>query len=196
MEQVASLPECKVILDRIRTELPVGLYFHDITHTRDVCEAAWNIARLENIGERDIFLLLVACVHHDVGYLETRAGHEERSRDIAISNLRTHGYSEDDIHVVCELIMATRIPQKPVTLLQEIICDADLDYLGRDDFFQLSHQLYQEFLEAGLVADWNAWHTLQLDFVSSHRFFTPTSLRERQEKQDENLRQLLLHPRP
>ena len=37
-----------------------------------------------------------------------------------------------------ELREATKIPQTPLTKLEEIICDADLDYLGREDFFEIS----------------------------------------------------------
>lgn len=47
------------------------------------------------------------------------------------------GYTGDEIEQVCDIIMATQMPQNPHNHLGQIICDADLDYLGRNDFLSL-----------------------------------------------------------
>ena len=77
------------------------------------------------------------------------------------------------------MIMATKIPQSPATLPEMIICDADLDYLGRDDFESISNTLKTEFLIYGIIKDHDEWDRLQVSFFNSHQYFTKTSIRER-----------------
>ena len=49
--------------------------------------------------------------------------------------------------------MATKVPQSPKNHLEEILCDCDLDYLGRDDFEKISNNLFSEWKEHGLVTN-------------------------------------------
>jgi len=83
--------------------------------------------------------------------------------------------------------MATKLPQSPHNHLEEIICDADLDYLGRDDFFAISDRLYEEFLSEGKVQNYDDWNKKQIAFFENHRYFTPTSQTFRNEKKHSNL---------
>ena len=77
------------------------------------------------------------------------------------------------------MIMATKIPQSPKTLLEQIICDADLDYLGRDDFEPISNNLYKEFLTFKIIPEDCIWDHIQIKFFESHRYFTKTTLEKR-----------------
>jgi uncharacterized protein len=85
------------------------------------------------------------------------------------------------------MIRATKVPQQPNNLLEEIICDADLDYLGRDDFFKTGEGLYSEFLEQKIVSDELSWNQLQVRFLENHHYFTPTSINRRQKEKQKNL---------
>jgi len=58
--------------------------------------------------------------------------------------------------------------------LQNIICDADLDYLGRSDFIPVSNMLYKELHEQNLIGSINDWNKLQVKFLSIHQYFTET----------------------
>ena len=60
-----------------------------------------------------------------------------------------------------------------------IICDADLDYLGRDDFDTISNALKNEFLAYGVIKNEQEWDRLQVSFFDSHKFFTVSSVRDR-----------------
>jgi len=71
--------------------------------------------------------------------------------------------------------MATRIPQSPANLLESILCDADLDYLGRDDFKKIGQTLFEEFTEYSILQDEQAWNKLQVSFLSSHQYHTETN---------------------
>jgi hypothetical protein len=88
--------------------------------------------------------------------------------------------------------MATRIPQSPKTHLEEIICDADLDYLGRDDFEVISNYLRNEFFHLGIVNTEEEWMQVQIKFFESHQYFTKTTREKRSRKKMKHLEQLKL----
>ena len=96
-------------------------------------------------------------------------------------------FSEEDIKKVCGMIMATKIPQTPNTLLEQIICDADLDYLGRNDFEPISRNLYKEFIVFKIIPEDIIWDHIQIKFFESHHYFTGTSVSKRNKKKLKHL---------
>ena len=184
-------PEGIYILNRLRNELPTQYHYHNANHTLDVYHSAQAIAQQEDISDKDIRLLLAASLYHDSGYLQGTENHEQSSCRIARESLPQFDYTEDDIEEICKLIMATQLPQQPATLLEQIICDADLDYLGRTDFIKTGNKLYQEMLALNSINNVEEWNQLQTKFLQGHQYYTATSLKNRQPKQQENLRTLL-----
>ena len=85
------------------------------------------------------------------------------------------------------MIMATKIPQSPKNHLEEIICDADLDYLGRDDFFVIGDKLFAELSMYGIIDSENDWNKLQVTFLEKHHYFTKTALKNRKSKKEQHL---------
>lgn len=183
--------ECNHIFGKLKAELPPHLHYHSLAHTLDVYSRSEYLATEENIAEQDIKLLLVAAAYHDAGYLIQQKDHEDISCDIARRELAQFGYNAADLNTICGIIMATKLPQNPSTHLQEIICDADLDYLGRTDFFETGYNLYLEMQYTGVVKTLKEWDTLQIDFLKNHRFFTQTAIKQREHKKQENLNQLI-----
>ncbi|MBS1528238.1 MAG: HD domain-containing protein [Bacteroidetes bacterium] len=175
----------KYILEKLRNELPENLTYHNADHTLDVFNAAESIANAENVPIYEKKLLLTAALFHDSGFLKGRDEHEQESCRIARRYLPGYNYSEDQIDLICGMIIATRIPQSPQTRLGEILCDADLDYLGRDDFFVLSGKLFRELCAEGLISDENAWNLEQERFMENHSYYTETSGKLRQGKKEE-----------
>lgn len=172
-------------------DLSPALSYHSIDHTIDVIRQCERIAKDEGINEKELYLLKVAALYHDTGFLETYADHEKKSCSIfEEDNKRFHfNYSEKEL--ILHLIMATKVPQRPGTLLQKIICDADLDYLGRNDFPEISLRLKNEFMHYGLVSDEAAWKKLQLTFLRDHHFHTRSSQLQREPVKMSNLSKLL-----
>jgi len=153
----------------------------------DVYHAAENLGTQEHISGYEMRLLLTAVLFHDTGFIRGVNGHEEESCRIANQYLPGYGYTIDEIKKINGIIMATKIPQLPKNHLEEIICDADLDYLGRDDFFPISDNLYNEFKENRIVSSENEWNKLQVAFFESHHYFTNTASKLRQGKKQEHL---------
>jgi predicted metal-dependent HD superfamily phosphohydrolase len=181
----------KYILNRLRTELSVHLYYHGLHHTLDVLKMATKIALGEGIRGRDLMLVKTAALFHDAGFVKNKhAGHEVEGCVIVRDQLPQLGYTPVDIEKICGMIMATKIPQAPTNLLEEIICDADLDYLGRSDFYTIGNTLFKEMKAYHLISDEIAWNKLQVGFLSGHRFHTRTNKLLRDPMKQQYLNQL------
>jgi hypothetical protein len=94
--------------------------------------------------------------------------------------LPVFNYSSNQIERICELIMSTKLPPKPTDLLENIICDADLDYLGRSDFIPVSNTLYEELKAQNKMNSLNEWNKIQVKFISGHQYFTKTARKLRE----------------
>jgi uncharacterized protein len=88
------------------------------------------------------------------------------------------------------MIRATRIPQSPKTILEQVICDADLDYLGRSDFYTIGEGLFKEFLHQGIVHNDMEWNQLQIKFLDAHRYFTKSANVKRESVKQQHLREV------
>jgi uncharacterized protein len=175
----------ELILGKLEKELPGHLSYHNIEHTTDVMQAVVLIGDIEGIDEKNRRLLLTAALFHDTGFLIGREEHENASCNMATRYLPGFGYQPAEIETICNMIMATRLPQSPQNHLEEILCDADLDYLGRIDFFMLSNRLFAELRDEGIVKDEEEWDIQQADFMGSHRYFTETSINLHQAKKEQ-----------
>lgn len=167
---------------RLREELAPDLYYHAPSHTLDdVLPAAERLAKTEGIQGEDLLLLRTAAVLHDIGYIFQYAQNESIGVQVAGEVLPGFGYTSGQIERIGELIMATKMPQQPRGLLQQIICDADMDSLGRADFHIVSHKLRLEmaaYLQPMSVRD---WYYFQIKFLEQHHYFTASArgLRDR-----------------
>ena len=179
------------ILEKLGFGLAKNLYYHGLHHTKDVLVHAERIAKEENsISDEDLKLLKIACLYHDSGFLFTYKGHEEAGCKLVKVELPVFGFTEKQIETICGCIMATRIPQTPKNELEEIICDADLDYLGRADFFPISNTLFLEMKERDWVTDERDWNMKQVAFFNTHHYFTSTSKKWREPEKQKHLEQI------
>jgi len=175
------------ILTKLRDELPANLTYHSLEHIKDVYNAAELLGKLEGVTGEDLTLLLTAVLFHDSGFLVQQRDHELNSCKLAENYLPNYGYTSSQIEKICGMIMATSIPQSPKNNLEKIICDADLDYLGRDDFFTIGNKLYDELCMYGILSSENEWNKLQVRFLENHQYFTQSAITLRQAKKDEHL---------
>lgn len=176
-------PEYKEAEEAIRLklskELPGDLSYHGLHHTEDVLNAALKIAKTEKVPGKDLKLLRLAILLHDSGFIHTYKGHEEMGCKIAREILPAYHLPRHEIEVICGMIMATKIPQTPDTILERIICDADLDYLGRDDVFAIADTLFHEIKLYINPISADEWNNLQISFLEAHEYFTKFSKTKR-----------------
>ena len=181
----------KFVLEMLRKELSPELYYHSYNHTIDVCTSALQLAKMENISGKDLVLLETAALFHDTGFVLGYSDHEEKSVAIAKENLPKFGYNTEDIEEICQMIRSTKLPQTPTNIKEKILCDADLDYLGRDDFFMIANRLLCEWNANGLPTSLKKWYSIQVDFLSKNDFFTDSARALRMKKKNENLTQIM-----
>jgi uncharacterized protein len=180
----------EMVLEKLQ-RLDARLTYHSVDHTIDVLTQVERIAKEEELqDEREIYLLKIAALYHDTGFLFTYSHHEEKSCEIFLNDSRYFDLSPEEVQKIVELIMVTKIPQNPQNLMEKIICDADLDYLGRNDFLTIGDSLRREFLEFGIVTSNEEWEKLQLKFLNQHQYHTNASIRQREPFKREHLRAL------
>jgi hypothetical protein len=170
----------EIILDKLEKELPDYLFYHNVKHTVDVVTEVELIGWAEGCTDEEILLLKTAALFHDTGITISFDNHELLGAEYAKQILPEYNYTSAQIETICSIIMATKLPPEPATLLEEIICDSDLDYLGRSDFIPVSNTLFEELKAQNKMKDLNEWNKMQVKFISGHQYFTNTarSLRE------------------
>lgn len=170
----------EIILDKLEKELPDHLFYHNIKHTVDVVTEVELIGWAEGCTEEEILLLKTAALFHDAGHTVAYDDHEFHSAGLARAMLPGYNYTAEQIDTISSVILATKLPPRPTNLLEQIICDSDLDYLGRSDFIPVSNTLFEELKARNKMTDLNEWNKMQIRFISGHQYFTGTarSLRE------------------
>jgi uncharacterized protein len=180
------------VMETLQNKLPQHFYYHNLPHTADVMQAAESIGRKSNLGQSDLLLLRTAALFHDTGFIHDYKNHEMASIAFAKEHLPGFGYSHAAIEKIGEVILATKMPQQPKCQISEILCDADLDYLGRPDYFAVSHKLRLEWMYA-LIHDFPLldWYKNQYDFLRSHTYFTAVSRAIREPGKQNNMAQII-----
>ncbi|MCW5906680.1 MAG: HD domain-containing protein [Chitinophagales bacterium] len=160
------------IIGKLKRELPKDLYYHGLHHTLDVLRSAQMIGKEEQLNDKEMLLLKVAVLYHDAGFTKVYKNHEEVGCQMAKEDLPRFGFSAEDIDTICGMIMATKIPQSPKTKLEEIIADADLEYLGTDQFEKIGRTLYEEIKIYLNIESERQWNIIQINFLQKHHYFT------------------------
>ncbi|MBK7870977.1 MAG: HD domain-containing protein [Saprospiraceae bacterium] len=178
------------ILDKLERELSDRLTYHGLHHTIDVLYTTEELCYSERIPPYEAMLLKTAALFHDSGFTISNKEHETLGCQLAAQYLPAYDYTLAEVHKICGMIMATKIPQTPRNFLEQILCDADLDYLGRDDFYTIGATLYEELKAYNILETEEAWNRLQVNFLEKHTFFTRTNLRRRTPRKQRYLEEL------
>lgn len=180
----------KRAFEMLKTQLPENLYYHGLNHTKNILKVVNQYIERECIQAHQAKLLRLATIMHDIGFVKTYQNHEEVGVEIATQLMKDLSFSKQDIDEVSGMIMATRIPQKPHNRLEQIICDADLDYLGRNDFYPISNLLFRELKERHLIANEKDWNQKQVQFLEAHQYHTDYAKKNRQPKKMLRIKEL------
>ncbi|NNC70142.1 MAG: HD domain-containing protein [Flavobacteriaceae bacterium] len=177
-------------LEILQTELSEDLSYHGFQHTLDVLKVCNQYVKREKIDAHNAKLLRLGALLHDIGFTISNIDHEERGVEIADKLMTELDFSEKDINKVKGLILATRIPQTPKNHLEKIICDADLDYLGRSDFYKISNFLFKELKVFDIINTKYEWDKAQIRFLEAHKYHTDFALKYRQPNKEERIAEL------
>jgi predicted metal-dependent HD superfamily phosphohydrolase len=179
------------ICSQLKENLSPSLLYHNIEHTLDVLDVAMKIAEAEQISTGEINLLRIAVLFHDAGFIYVYQDHEAKGCEMARECLPRFGFTKTQIDMICQMIMTTMIPQRPKTILDRIIADADLDYLGRNDVYIIAQKLHNEMHLHNLLTDENKWIPFQIEFLKQHHYFTDYSRKNREANKNSYLCELM-----
>lgn len=185
MESKNSAQKLQQVYERARQGMPSNAY-HNFRHTEDVLGTARQLSVLEGIAGEDAFLLETTALLHDYVFVIGAKDNEEKSADFARQYLPAIGYSAEQAKKVAELVLATKMPTKPKSLLEQVICDADVDNLGREDFLERSEEVRKE---AGAEYG-EKWLNGLICFLESHGYYTKSAQALRNEGVRKNIAKL------
>jgi uncharacterized protein len=180
----------KNILDRLTVDVPSYYTYHSVNHTKYVLKMAEYLAQKQGIADHELLLLKVAALYHDIGFTVSHIEHEAVGCTIVRSELPSYDFSLSDIEKVCGMIMATKIPQKPQNFLEEILADADLEYLSTESFKPVGLMLYNEMkhFDSNLTLD--DFDKIQINFLENHQYFTPFCIKHKENFKQQHLLKL------
>lgn len=188
------------VMEHFHSHVGDEYVFHDFQHTYGVVEAADMIADYYKLTPVDREIVLLATWFHDLGYSEGWQEHEARGAAFAEDFLRKQEVEPQTIDLVKSCILATRLPQSPENLLEEIVCDADVSHLGNSYYWDRCGRVRQEFaLTRGMIMSDQEWIDFELDFMLKHNYHTEAAYELFGEEKEKHIRQLLkqkrrLHP--
>ena len=189
VEQQADWEEAKAyVVRRLSEGLPPTLYYHNLAHTlEDVVPAAERLALEAGINPEEQLLLRTAALYHDLGYVQQYRENEIIAVQIATATLPRFGYTPEQIQRINTLIMATHMPQTPKSQLEALLCDADLDSLGREDFRETNRRLRLELAIHDRPVPQELWFIQQLQFLTQHNYWTPCARKLRLAGKQQNI---------
>jgi uncharacterized protein len=191
-----SLPDldsaARHAIEQLENKLPLRYTYHSLKHTREeVVGMSERLAILEGINEEMRILVVTGAYYHDIGFTIQRENHELVGAQYIKRVLPEFRYSPAQIQVIAGIILATRIPQRPQNLLEQIVADADLDVLGRVDFWNRSLVLRSEMAMLGFYFTDEEWCKRQCGFIKQHHYFTESARRLRDIQKQNNINFLL-----
>lgn len=187
------------ILDQLRTHV-ANLFqshqddrftYHNLDHTEQVVENAVRIANHYQLSDQDFFIVVGASWFHDLGYLFDCTQHEAKGTGMASDFFKEKNVDQVVIDQISGCIMATKMPQSPEGLLQQIVCDADLFHLGSEKFKE-RNKLMRKEAEAcvGHKIDKTDWRRKTIALFKMHHYHTDYCQQLLNAKKAENLAEM------
>jgi uncharacterized protein len=181
----------RYVVGRLSSELPPAIRYHTLAHTEDgVAPAAERLAAMSGVQGVPLILLLTGAYFHDLGLVEQQSNHEDIGVRIAREVLPGFHYEPAQIDTIGGLIMATKLPQSPHNLLEQLLADADLDVLGKPDFLDWNRRLRAELEAFGREISDEQWLTGQIRFLREHHYWTSAARSLRNAQKEINLQAL------
>ena len=192
MNYLEILDQVKSHVERVfASRLDNKLVYHNLAHTEHVAKHAVELANYYKLDDKDFFTVLAASWFHDVGYIDKWDQHEQRGADEAAAFLGERSVDQATIDAVKGCILATKMPQSPFGLLQQIVCDSDLYHLGSDDFKDRNRTMRKETENLlGKNIDKDIWRIGTIKLMESHHYHTEYCINKLSQKKKQNLEAL------
>lgn len=179
------------VKELFHTGLSDTMYFHNFNHTLIVLDAVLEIGLNAGLSNSDLKILAYAAIFHDTGYTEKYIGHEEMSIAIAEDFLSKTDLDSKAILKIKDCIFATKYPQFPRDILEQIICDADFYHFSMNEYQQYAKALKEEWQQnIGLIYSEEQWNRLNLEMLENHKYFTDYAKLNWQINKEQNIKNI------
>ena len=157
-----------------RENVDKNLFYHNRDHMLEVLDNTKKLADHYQLDDRQFFVVSAAACFDDISHcIKGVEFHELKSAELAASFLSSIEVNEEDITAVRNCIMATKMPQTPVTINEKIVCDADLYNLGTEDFRKKNRLLKNEEEAIGSAEiDGITWRASTISLLENHSYHT------------------------
>lgn len=175
----------------LKEQLSENYFYHNFHHTYEVVNNAAEIAGAYPLHGDELEILFLAAWFHDTGHTRGSHHHEESSIQILKQFFTRQYYPEKKLSAVINCIKATRVPQKPKTLLEQILCDADLLYLGKKNMIEQAEllRLESELLQKKTIPE-TEWLKQSMEFINHHHYHTAYAIKKYEPLKQKNLRKI------
>ncbi|TKC10842.1 phosphohydrolase [Pedobacter polaris] len=179
------------VLGYFNTHHDPKLVYHNLEHTQDVVAATIQIANHYQLNDKDFFIVTTSAWFHDTGYFEDPNNHEQKGAELAIEFLKKIDVKADVRDQVMQVILSTKMPQRPTNQLENIVCDGDLFHLGTEDFRKKGKLMHKE-VELLYNVDINKkeWRKKDIQFLESHQYHTDYCILLLSDQKSKNLEKL------
>ena len=166
------------------------LIFHSLEHTLEIVKRAEEIAGHYKLSEKEMMAVYIAAWFHDTGHLFTTPDvHEEKSVELMKSFMQANFPDPELITLIEGCILATKRSVAPVTLLQQIVCDADTYHLGTKNFKKTNKQVRKEATIDNAMSKTD-WDVKTLEFLENHQYYTSYCIELLNKGKQENIERL------
>ncbi|MBB2145436.1 phosphohydrolase [Pedobacter sp. LMG 31464] len=163
----------KYVLEYFNTHHDEKLVYHNLNHTQDVVKATMQIANHYQLNDKDFFIVTTGAWFHDTGYFEAPLAHEQKGADLAVEFLKKLDVPAAVRDEVMQVILSTKMPQRPTNQLENIVCDGDLFHLGTEDFRKKGKLMHKEIeLLYDKDISKKQWRKTDIEFLESHEYHT------------------------
>ena len=171
MDKYITLKE--QVLDLLQQKFPEDKHFYrGATHTINALQVVEEYIDNMRLGTYEAQILRLGVLMRDLGELNQIENGED---GIALVKklMAESGFTFVQTKVVADLVKAARHPHRPTNLLERIICDVDMEYLGREDHEQASEMFFQELYRNSMVSSREEWDQWQQELLETHQYHTP-----------------------
>lgn len=161
------------IVAKLEKEIPPSLTYHNVNHAKRVLQSLDNHILTLDMDPRKAELVRLAGIGHDIGYIENTENHELIGIRIIKPILKEEGYSEQELHQVSTMIWATKLGNSPRTFLEKMLVDANLAYIGSEDYDEGLKNLYKEWVNQDRIPkDYPLFLENRIKFMEEHTYYT------------------------
>ena len=171
MDKYITLKE--QVLDLLQLKFPEDRhYFRGASHTINALSVVEEYIDNMRLGTYEAQILRMGVLMRDLAELNT-IEHGEDGIELVKKTMSDAGFTFVQTKVVSDLVKSSRRPHRPTNLLERIICDVDMEFLGREDHEEANEMFFQELLKNSLVSSREEWEQWQQDMLENYKYHTP-----------------------